>query len=1373
MKISKRKKILYLFTLIVFISIFGFTQFIQSETFVKLAMKVAARYIPKNSGIQAEFSHLEIHLLPPGISIRDAKVAFDHENIAHVPGGSKFESKIMGVYFHPLQLFSRDLRAQVFEIEEGRVQVELKTQEKEERAQKKDQKINIVWDQLLKLRFEGVSLKKTFVELNLPDEKVKVNWNAEKFILRQEIISGSLGYGMDLAISEFHLFDLKKNQKIDVGQLKVSGIASPKLVRLSQIDLIADGINLSASGQLDGDVLSSSKLPSKGEVKLKLDLGKLMTFINPKDLKNKLSGSAEFNGKVSGDLKDPKHTLQASGVLDVKSPLYNGWKADSLKVGAEWEPTSDSWVGQLSLHNLKIYGSPLPRIPGTAYGYGGTVSINEAVIRAKPLRIEPVEIELEQVHPHWLLGEAASGIFALDFRASGKVKVSLENLEKKKDLLVQTDLDLTIDNFILDNQKRDIKKPLTRVFSVPKLRLVGKSKIDDSAFTPEDMNLFIGESKLVVGGNIGFGSGYNLKARGDTFNLASIGSISDTKIIGAGKLDVHVHGPTEDVRIDIDADLKDTSYLNLNLGSLKGKISFLDARNQIEFTKVQLSQGTTQYIGNGLLDVGKIEKANLDFTITKGEFQDLTLIFDHLVKKISWYPTELSGFVSGEVQVRGGLSMSELIIKSDLKFKDAEYLGERFHHGRLVGGYNRGDYAIDRASLIKQRKEITGSISYSEKEGVDWTLSAQDLDLNEIDWIGSLDLPIKGAINWNSTGSGKFGSLKSISTGSIHGLAVRGVQYPDSSIKITSQKGNWKIIGDALREMGKFDLDYDFNPANKSKISLKAQKFDFAPLFMILNPKLVNDLNLKAIVTGSLDIDFKSGKFELGDGQFTIQEYLLKRQGHQLQLSEPIRTELRGGNFDYKTYKLTGLEGDLVLKLRSVSGKLDGWLSGEADLGLIEYLTNTVSNCTGVADLSLKIGGTIKEPNILGNIDISQGEVRITSLESPLENIQAQISVENGVFSLERFSAGLARGDVGASGQVELFVDRVPEIDLLIRLRDSQIKIYPFQNIKLSGSLKIAGDELPYLVSGDLTSDSGISKEEFGGGSGLGTGKITTYMPGSSGGDTEESLFELKVNVKSDRGIWVKNSLMEAEWGGKFTVVHSMAAPRAIGEANLIQGKLFFKDRQFNMLSGKVSFDNPTQINPRFNILSTSEINKTKINLAANGRLNEWSLDLTSNPSLPTGEILSLLSLGFTSEELSRQTSVNRASLSQTEAATVVLNSLNFNKDLQNKTGFEIQVNEAQSSQIGNSVTKPQGTADQFASPKIVIRRRIGDRLSLSVGSTVGVGTNTQREANAEYRLNDNLSFQGVFNAFEQQAASVSTRQTSFGADIKVQRRFK
>ena len=1372
---SRRKKILYLFTFLVFASTGILIQFIQSETFVKIAMRVASKYIPKNSGVNAEFSHLEIHLFPPGVSINDAKVTFDPENIARVPGGARFESKKMGVFFHPLQLLSRDLRAQVFEIEDGRVSIDLKTTPKETKDEKKETKTHVVWDQLLKLRFEGVSLKNTLVDLGLPDEKKKVHWNAEKFILRQEIVSGALGYGMDLAITDFQLVDTEKNQNTSVASLKVSGIASPRVLRLSGLEVRTDGMSLSATGQVDGDVLSSTKLPAVGEVKLSADIAKTMTLINSKDVTSHPSGQLEFSGKVTADLRELKKTLDASGKLAIKNAKYKGWAADSVNASAVWEPVSESWLGKLYLQELLIEGNPSQRVPGVAYGYGGKVSIKETTIQANPLRISPFELELDKVHPHWLLGDAAKGIFALDFRVTGKIGLNLDHLESKTDMLVQADLNLGIDNFVLDNQKKDIKKPLSQVFSIPRLKLVGKGKIDSNAFTPEDISLSVGQSEFKVGGAIHFKNGYDLKAKGEQFDLKDIGTIAETKIFGKGKIDLHVHGTSDDVRIDLDVNLNDANYLNLNLGSLKGKIAFLDAHDQIEFTNVELLQGVTTYIANGTLDVGKVEKANLDFNITKGEFQDLTEIFDELVKKISWFPVELSGNINGTVAVRGGLKMSELIVQADLKFKDAEYKGERFHHGRIVGGYDQGDYEIEKATLVKQRKTIEGSISYSDRDGVNWGLATTGLDLNEIDWIGSLDLPIRGGVDFYSKGSGRFGSLNSQTTAAIRGLTVRGVPYPDSTIKMASQKGNWKINADILKDMGKFDLNYDFNPLVKSKVSMRAQRFDFAPLFMILNSKLVNDMNLKSYVTGSLDIDFHSGKFELGDGQFTIQEYLVKRQGHQLTLAEPVKTELKGGNFDYKTFKLSGLEGDLVLKLKSESGKLEGWLSGEADLGLIEYLTPMVSNCTGVADLSLKIAGSIKEPNVIGTVEISQGEVRITSLESPLENIQAQISIEDGIFNIDRFNAGLARGDVSANGSVEIFTDAVPEIDLGIKLRDSQIKIYPFQNIKLTGNLQIQGNELPYLISGDLTSDSALSKEEFGGGSsGFGSNKVSTYMPGTLGsGEAEESLFDLKINVKSDKGVLVKNSLMDAEWSGKFTVVGNLDAPRAVGEANLIQGKLFFKDRQFNMQSGKVTFDNPTQINPRFSILSFADLNKTKINLSANGRLNEWKLDLTSNPSLPPSEILSLLSLGFTSEELSRQASVNRSTINQTEAASVVLNSLNFNKDLESKTGFQVQLNEAQSSQIGNSLAKAQGTSDQFASPKIVIRRRVGDNLSLSVGSTVGVGTNQQKEVNAEYSLSDSLSFQGVFNDFQIQSPSISTRQTSYGADFKIQRRFK
>jgi hypothetical protein len=58
-----------------------------------------------------------------------------------------------------------------------------------------------------------------------------------------------------------------------------------------------------------------------------------------------------------------------------------------------------------------------------------------------------------------------------------------------------------------------------------------------------------------------------------------------------------------------------------------------------------------------------------------------------------------------------------------------------------------------------------------------------------------------------------------------------------------------------------------------------------------------------------------------------------------------------------------------------------------------------------------------------------------------------------------------------------------------------------------------------------------------------------------------------------------------------------------------------------------------------------------------------------------------------------------------------------------------------------------------------------------SLGSTVGVGSENQKEVNAEYKLTPGVSALGVWNDTEE-VGSTGT-QTSFGLDLKFNKRFK
>jgi translocation and assembly module TamB len=216
-----------------------------------------------------------------------------------------------------------------------------------------------------------------------------------------------------------------------------------------------------------------------------------------------------------------------------------------------------------------------------------------------------------------------------------------------------------------------------------------------------------------------------------------------------------------------------------------------------------------------------------------------------------------------------------------------------------------------------------------------------------------------------------------------------------------------------------------------------------------------------------------------------------------------------------------------------------------------------------------------------------------------------------------------------------------------------------------------------------------------------------------------------------------------------------------------------FKDRIFQIQSASMDFDNPSSINPRLSMVASTEINQTRIQFFATGRLEDYKIELSSNPALPQNEILSLLALGVTSDDMNRLRRSDQGVSQSGNAASLVLNSLDFNRDIKKKTGFQLQIDDAVNNVVGNSIFQSgPTTAAVNSSPKIVIRRKLTNRLDVSMGATVGVGTASQREFNAEYQVSKGASVMGVWNSIEGVDAANSLR-SSFGLDLRLQKRFK
>ena len=119
----------------------------------------------------------------------------------------------------------------------------------------------------------------------------------------------------------------------------------------------------------------------------------------------------------------------------------------------------------------------------------------------------------------------------------------------------------------------------------------------------------------------------------------------------------------------------------------------------------------------------------------------------------------------------------------------------------------------------------------------------------------------------------------------------------------------------------------------------------------------------------------------------------------------------------------------------------------------------------------------------------------------------------------------------------------------------------------------------------------------------------------------------------------------------------------------------------------------------------------------------------------------------------------------------MLLNTLDFNRDIQDKTGLELKIDESVNQLQGSSAFRPQTQAESAAAPIISIREA-------DYGSSRDFGwkhgwsrDQYAKEVKTEVLLNKGFSVQGVYDNYED--IDTKNMNTSFGADLKWEMRFK
>ncbi len=1385
-----------IFNLVVCFLVAGILLFLQTPQFAGVLKSVATRYVPKDLGVTGDFTEISVQFYPPGFSLKNPKLWVKERNPVGLPGGSSVEAKKIDFTFRPLQIFSGNIRVHEVGISDGEVRLPLDLTQgttspsaphgAPSRGSVSDLSRRFHWDELFQIRADGVVLENVQIRLGPDSKHAGLQGLAKSVRLGRSDDPAGLGYALDLELTQIEGRWLElAHIPAAIDALRVKAKVNATGIVLEECALTQAGLRIETPGKLNGDVLN---LQDRFEADLRLrasgDLSSILKgFQTGKGLL--LHGQVVAEGAVRGNLLRPMESLHVTASVQGSDLQYQAWKAKQGEAELSWNASPSG--GVVNFERVVLSSPTVPRLGAEQPGDGGRLTLGPAQWEVNSQQPVKVMARFEHAHLHWLGAPAIESLFSLDFRLNGESQITYRPKGAGGSWEVQANLQNWLEDFQLDNQLYHQPRPLNTVFKIPRITLSGDVLLDSSGVRPKGLDIMLPHSVLRTTGKLDFKTGYDLHASGN-LEWDDLGKISGSDVRGKGGVTVHVHGAPVAVLVDIDLDVKNAHYLNLDLGSIRGRMTWDDHLNHLIFSKDVLVHGETEYFVDGLIATGANDQVNLDVRIPNGNIHDFIQIFGHLTKDLWWFPHSLSGPFDGSLKVRGGVSFQRLVVSTAMEGRDWRFLGERFKSVHLTGGYDRGKYLVDELKAIKRTGQIEASVSLDAQNQIQWKVETQDLNVLDFDLFAQSDVPLRGDVTFRSEGKGPVSEVESATDFSLTRFSVRGAQMASSSASLKTSDGVARWVGSYFGGQAEVNALYDLNPRNLSSVRLALNHLDFSPLLLLMNKKNMQDTQLAGLVSGIIDLRFKAGSLEKANGSVQIADYLLASSDVRFQLERPVQFSLTDGNFEVNQLSMVGKSKRVTLDLKNRNDFLSGRIQGELDDSWIYFFLPSVTQVRGSASLDFAIGGTFKQPSLEGEMKLNGGELRVEALESPFENFSGKILVKQNALDVQDVSADLGGGHVKVNGKILMSAQKSPEIHLNAKIQEAKVKVYPFQYAKMSGQLGIGGQAAPYLIDGSIAIDSALFREKMLSQKRSPEGiKAIQYLPAASAkGEVSSSLFALNIRLEAPNGLIVQNDLFrDVVAKGQMTLVNTWDAPRVMGRLEIDEGKLIFKDHVFKIQSASALFDSPTVINPSFDLIAKTEASGVKIQMYATGRKNDMKIEMTASPAMPEAEIFSLLALGLTSSDAKKLSSTDLGLIQQGEAASLVLHSLEFNRELEDRTGLQVRVDESINQQQGVSAFRTPGQNDSNAAPQITVKKKFGDRFSVSAGSTVGFGSSRSNQLNLDYAVNPELSINGLLNNYGSNASvlnnglssSTDTQSTqteaSFGLDLKFLTRFR
>jgi translocation and assembly module TamB len=270
----------------------------------------------------------------------------------------------------------------------------------------------------------------------------------------------------------------------------------------------------------------------------------------------------------------------------------------------------------------------------------------------------------------------------------------------------------------------------------------------------------------------------------------------------------------------------------------------------------------------------------------------------------------------------------------------------------------------------------------------------------------------------------------------------------------------------------------------------------------------------------------------------------------------------------------------------------------------------------------------MRTPVVTGTMTIEDGRIRHFDLPHALENMAGVVRFDSRGVTLDEVTAQLGGGAVRFGGRIGIEGYRPGRLDVTMNGQNMRLRYPEGMRSVVDANLTLLGTVNAATLSGVVNVRSAIYTRRFDTGGGLIdlTGNGTTPAPASIQ-TTVPLRYDVHLNIPGT--LRVENNTVRLVATADLDLRGTYDRPILVGRGEVERGEFNFEGKRYIITRGTIDFNNPTRIEPFFDIQTETQVRVPsqtyRIMVRVTGTMARFTPTFTSDPPLTEVQVLSLL----------------------------------------------------------------------------------------------------------------------------------------------------